>query len=50
MATKKNTAAKRGPKPQVLKIDGDWVEAIGKAMKAGKPKPKKRRAVAYAHS
>ena len=38
----KTEKKKTGPKAQVLKIEGDWLEAIGRAMKAGKP-PRKRR-------
>lgn len=43
MSTKKVTsknakkAKKRGPKPETLKIEGDWKDAIGRAMKRGKP-------------
>jgi hypothetical protein len=38
MAKKKRVAKKKpGPKPETLKVEGDWREAIGKAMKRGKP-------------
>jgi hypothetical protein len=29
---------KRGPKPEILKIDGDWKDAMKVAMKRGKPR------------
>lgn len=45
MPSKKTAKKKRrGPKPMILKIEGDWVEAVKRAMKAGKPKAKKKRA------
>jgi hypothetical protein len=28
---------KRGPKPDMLKIEGDWKEALKRAIKRGKP-------------
>lgn len=33
---------KRGPKPETLKLDGDWEKAVKKAVKADpkKPEPK----------
>jgi hypothetical protein len=37
---------KRGPKPASLKIEGNWKDAVGKAMAKGKPpkgSPKKKR-------
>jgi hypothetical protein len=39
MAKKKVTKkkAKPGPKPEVLKIEGDWKDAVKDAMKRGKP-------------
>ena len=37
MAKKKASAKKRGPKPQTLKIVGDWQSAVRAAMKRGKP-------------
>lgn len=47
MATKKSAPQKkRGPKPEVLKIEGDWKDAVTAAMKRGKPpqlEKKKRR-------
>jgi hypothetical protein len=33
MTAKKPT----GPKPEVLKIEGDWKDAVGRALKRGKP-------------
>jgi hypothetical protein len=46
MATKKGTKkAKPGPKPETLKIEGDWKGAIGHALKRGKP-PKEKPATA----
>lgn len=42
MATKKK-AKKRGPKPAILKIEGDWVEGVARALKAGKPPKAKRK-------
>jgi len=42
MGKKKVTRkAKPGPKPENLKIDGDWKVAVSKAIKRGKP-PKDR--------
>jgi hypothetical protein len=40
MAKKKPTTKKRGPKPETLKIEGDWTVAIKKAIGRGRP-PKK---------
>lgn len=39
MAAKKRkpTAKKRGPKPEALKIEGDWKQAVKKALGKGKP-------------
>jgi hypothetical protein len=38
MAAKKVTPRKKpGPEPETLKIEGDWKDAIGKAIKRGKP-------------
>ncbi len=38
MAKKKVTPkAKPGPKPERLKVEGDWREAVSKALKRGKP-------------
>jgi hypothetical protein len=28
-----------GPKPEVLKIEGDWEAAVARALKRGKPSP-----------
>ncbi len=37
----KSSTAKRGPKPETLKIEGDWKDAVAKALAKGKPsKPK----------
>jgi hypothetical protein len=35
-ATKK-TPEKRGPKPDLLKIDGDWKDAVKKSLAKKKP-------------
>jgi len=40
MSKKKVTPKKRGPKPETLKIEGGWKDAMKRAMKRGKP-PKK---------
>ena len=42
MAKKKKTqpGKKRGPKPEVLKIAGDWKDAMKQALKRGKPTPR----------
>jgi hypothetical protein len=40
MAKKKAPPKKRGPKPETLKVDGDWKAAISKAMKRGRPNKK----------
>jgi hypothetical protein len=37
---KKNTAKKRGPKPETLRLEGDWEAAVGKAVKK-LPPPKR---------
>jgi hypothetical protein len=38
MSKKKVTSRRKsGPKPETLKIEGDWKEAVGKAMKRGRP-------------
>ena len=34
--------AKPGPKPETLAIDGDWQEAVKKALKKGKPPAAKK--------
>lgn len=36
--TKKTSKSKTGPKPDNLKIEGDWESAMGKAVKKKKPK------------
>lgn len=42
MAKKKVTRkAKPGPKPETLKVEGDWKDAIKRALKRGKPPQKK---------
>ena len=33
----KKPEAKHGPKPDVLKIDGDWQEAVRRSFQAKKP-------------
>lgn len=45
MAKKKVTPKKkRGPKPETLKVEGDWADAVKQAMKRGNPpKPKSER-------
>ncbi len=43
MPKKKVTSKKKpGPKAETLKIEGDWKDAVGHAMKRGKP-PKEER-------
>jgi len=32
-----NNKKKAGPKPDAIKIDGDWQQAMGKAMKKKRP-------------
>ena len=34
---RKQTGEKRGPKPDVLKIEGDWQDAIKKSLQKKKP-------------
>lgn len=34
---KKKVKPKPGPKPETLKIEGDWKDAVKQAMKRGKP-------------
>jgi hypothetical protein len=34
---KGSSKKKRGPKPEVLKIDGDWKAAVKTALRRGKP-------------
>jgi hypothetical protein len=38
----KKPGKKRGPKPEIVKIEGDWTEAVKQAMKRGKPPKEKR--------
>lgn len=38
---KKKVARKRGRKPEVLKIEGDWKDAMKSALKRGK-RPKEK--------
>ena len=41
--TKKKLPSKKkpGPRPDTLKVEGDWKDAVSKALKRGKPpKPK----------
>jgi hypothetical protein len=33
----KKTAIKRGPTPELLKIGGDWKDAVKKSLSEGKP-------------
>jgi hypothetical protein len=35
--TAKKSPAKRGPKPDLLKLDGDWGDAVKKTMAKKKP-------------
>lgn len=37
MTTTKKTPAKRGPKPDTLKIEGDWEDAVKKTLEKKKP-------------
>lgn len=37
MAKKKPEAKKRGRKPELLKLEGDWKDAVKSALKRGKP-------------
>jgi hypothetical protein len=39
---KKKVAKKRGRKPEVLKIEGDWKDALKSALKRGKPPAPKK--------
>lgn len=42
MARKKvSPKRKSGPKPETLKIDGDWKDAVRRALKRGKPPTEK---------
>ena len=36
-ARPKRAASKRGPKPDVLKIEGDWQEAVKRSLQKKKP-------------
>lgn len=36
----KPAGKKRGPKPQTLKVEGDWKDAVKHALKRGKPATK----------
>jgi hypothetical protein len=44
MTKKKVTSKpkKRGPKPATVKIEGDWKDAIKRALTRGKTKPKEK--------
>jgi hypothetical protein len=37
VAKKKESPKKRGPKPDTLKLEGDWKDAVKKALGKGKP-------------
>lgn len=37
MVKKKSTSKKRGPKPEILKVEGKWEDAVKHALKRGKP-------------
>jgi hypothetical protein len=39
---KKKVSKKRGPKPESLKIEGDWKEAVKTALERGKPPAPKK--------
>jgi hypothetical protein len=41
---RESSKKKRGPKPETLKIEGDWKEAVKRSLKRGKPAPDKERA------
>jgi hypothetical protein len=42
VAKKKVTPKEKpGPKPETLKIEGDWKDAVSKALKRGKPEKQK---------
>jgi hypothetical protein len=34
---RESSKKKRGPKPETLKIEGDWKTAVGNALRKGKP-------------
>lgn len=38
MSKKKPDKQKSGPKPDTIKIDGDWEDSVGKALKKKRPK------------
>ena len=38
MTRKSQTPSKRGPKPETVKIEGDWETAIDKALAKKRPK------------
>ena len=38
MAQKRKQKAKTGPKPETLKLKGDWQALVGKALKKQRPK------------
>jgi len=38
MRTNKSKSAKPGPKPETLKIEGNWKDAVDKALKKKRPK------------
>jgi hypothetical protein len=37
MTTAKKVPSKRGPKPDLLKIEGDWKDAVKKTLEKKKP-------------
>jgi hypothetical protein len=40
MPKKKVPGKKRGPKPETLRVEGDWKDAVSHALKRGKPPTK----------
>lgn len=34
---RESSKKKRGPKPETLKVEGDWKAAVGNALRKGKP-------------
>jgi hypothetical protein len=38
---RESSKKKRGPKPETLKVEGDWKEAVKHALSRGKPRKEK---------
>lgn len=38
MSKQKSDKQKSGPKPDIVKIDGNWEDSVGKALKKKRPK------------